>query len=735
MAKPKVDAGGGIPALLYVWKKGLEAGGFLKLYRRLSSRNACKTCALGMGGQAGGMRNEAGHWPEVCNKSIQAQAGDMAGVVTEEFLARTPLAQLAGMSSAECESLGRVVFPMMAGPGDSHYRRISWDEALDRTGAALREAARDGVFFYSSGRSSNEAAFLFQLVARAYGTENIHNCSFYCHAASSVALKEIYGSGTASITLDDLGQADFALVIGANPASNHPRLITQLVKLRERGGRVLVINPLRELGLVRFRIPSSVRSMLFGSDVSDLYLQPHIGADIPLLIALLKGVIERGGVDQEFVEAHTSGWDAVAAFARNSSWDELIEASGVGREEIDRAVALITGAKRGIVLWAMGLTHHEHGVENIKALGSLCLARGWLGREGCGMLPIRGHSNVQGVGSVGVNPVTSRAFRARLEELYGIPLPAGPGLDTYASLQAAHAGKIEAAVLLGGNLYGSNPDSAWGAEALGRIPLITYLTTKFNEGHFKGRGATTLVLPVLARDEEHESTTQESMFNYVRLSDGGSAAVAGEMRSEVGIIAALAERILPAGRFDWSALGSHQRLREEIARVVPGYGPLAEIGRTGREFQIEGRTFHSPAFPTPDQRARFHPVALPAFRPAADQFRLMTLRSEGQFNTVVYEEEDLYRGMTRRDVVMMAAEDATRLGLDEGDRVEVRSEVGAMALVVAIAEIRPGNLAIYYPEANAIVPRRLDPQSGTPAFKSIAVHLERIGAGPGQRSG
>ncbi|MFN8549178.1 MAG: FdhF/YdeP family oxidoreductase [Candidatus Eisenbacteria bacterium] len=726
MAKPTIDAGGGMAALAYVLKKAQEAGGFWKLYERLSSRNACKTCALGMGGQKGGMRNEAGHWPEVCKKSIQAQAGDMAGTVSEEFLAKTPVRQMEGLTSAQCEQLGRVAFPMIAEADDGHYRRISWDRALNRIVDGFLEVKPEEVFFYASGRSSNEAAFLFQLVARAFGTENVHNCSYYCHAASSVALGEIYGSGTASITLDDLAKADLALVAGANPASNHPRLITQLVGLRQRGGKVIVINPLRELGLLRFRIPSDPSSMLFGSAVSDVYLQPHVGADIPLLLALLQKVIDFGGLDREFVTEHTSDWKEVEQALGQHRFDDLVQLSGVEREEIDLAARLLAAASRGICLWAMGLTHHEHGVDNVRALCNVALARGWLGRPGCGLLPIRGHSNVQGVGSVGVSPHASRAFAERLSALYGVSVGEGRGLDTYSSMVAAHEGRIRVAVLLGGNLWASTPDSRWAAEALRRIPLVVSLTTKLNQGHTIGRGHATLVLPVLARDEEPESTTQESMFNFVRLSEGGKPAVAGEMRSEVDIIASIAERILPEGRFSWEALRSHESLRAAIAKTVPGYGPLAEISTTKREFQIEGRTFHAPRFRTPDGRARFSVTPLPRFAAGADEFRLMTLRSEGQFNTVVYDEEDLYRGNTRRDVVMIAEADARRLGLTEGTRVRVVSAAGKMEASVAIVDIRAGSLAMYYPEANVLVPRRLDRESGTPAFKSIAVKLELL---------
>src|SRR5438067_6087838 len=483
VAHPRIRSGGGFAALLYVLRKGREAGGIVRLYRRLRTRNACKTCAVGMGGQQGGMTNEAGHFPEVCKKSVQAQAGDMAGTIAEEYFRITPLATLERLRSRELEGLGRLGFPLLAGPGDTHFRRVSWSEALDRAAAGLRATPPAESFFYSSGRSSNEAAFLMQVVARAWGTPNVHNCSFYCHNASSVALGQVYGSGTASVGLDDVAAADLALVAGANPGSNHPRLVTQLVALRRPRGRVTVGSPLRELGLVRFRVPSDWRSMLIGSTVSDLYLQPHVGADVALFKALLKGVVEAGGVDGDFVAAHTSGWEAVEADLAATPWDALLDASGVARSEIARAVAMLVRARRGVLLWAMGLTHHVHGVDNVLALANLALARGWLGRPGSGLLPIRGHSNVQGVGSCGMTPSLKQAFAARLEELYGIRVVPGVGQDTYSSMVAAAQGRIQACVLLGRNLFASNPDRACTAAARRKITTSTSITTKLNEGH------------------------------------------------------------------------------------------------------------------------------------------------------------------------------------------------------------------------------------------------------------
>jgi molybdopterin-dependent oxidoreductase alpha subunit len=522
--------------------------------------------------------------------------------------------------------------------------------------------------------------------------------------------------------LEDIQATDVVVVAGANPASNHPRLITQLINLRRRGGKVIIINPLSELGLKRFRLPSDAKSFVFGSEVSDLYVQPKVGGDVHLLTAVLKGIIESGGVEHSFVEDHTDGWTELQTHVESLGWDELLSGAGVTRAQVDDVVTILNSSRNGIFMWAMGLTHHAHGTDNVLALGNLAMARGFLGRPGSGLMPIRGHSNVQGVGSVGVSPHVKESFATELQARYGVAANQSSGMDTYACMVAASEGRISTALMLGGNLWGSNPDSSWAGDALRGIGTTISLTTKLNPGHVRGRGQSSVILPVLARDEETQTTTQESMFNYVRYSDGGSPAVDGEMRSEVEIIAGIAERILPEGRFDWTEIRSHDSLREAMAQIVPGYSPIGDDGK--REFQIPGRTFHEANFNTDSGRAVCHVVDLPASIAGPGEFALMTVRSEGQFNSVVYDEEDLYRGNTRRDVVMISATDAERLGVIEGDRVQVCSEIGAMASHIAIVDIADGSAAMYYPEANAIVPRRIDPKSLTPAFKSVAVRIE-----------
>ena len=649
----------------------------------------------------------------------------MGKTITEADLRTLSVVELGRLSSAQAEAMGRLTFPIVCAAGDTHFRRASWEEAMRLAADAFTSTQADRTFWYASGRSSNEAAFLMQVVARAYGTNNVNNCSYYCHQASGVALTSIYGSGTASVSLDDLGTTELALVIGANPASNHPRLVTQLINLRRRGGKVIVVNPLSELGLKKFRLPSQAKSLVIGSQVSDLYIQPHIGGDIALMVALLKGIIESGAVNESYIARHTESWESVRDAAVAASWDELVEHSGVARADIDACVAMLAKAQSAVFMWAMGLTHHAHGVDNVRALANVAMARGFLGSPGSGLMPIRGHSNVQGIGSVGVSPQLKESFAKNLRERYGIVASPAPGMDTYACMNAAHDGRIDAALMLGGNLWGSNPDSRWSTAALARIGTSVSLTTKLNQGHFNGRARTTIVLPVLARDEEPESTTQESMFNFVRLSDGGAPAVDGEMRSEVAILSDLAQRILPRDRFDWSMITSHDSLRRAIADTVPGYGAVGEIGTTKKEFEIPNRVFHEGVFPTASGRAQFRHVEIPHVKRPVDGFMLMTIRSEGQFNSVVYDEEDLYRGTTRRDVVMMSPIDVARLGLREGDAVTVRSATGSLDVVVAEVDIRAGNTAMYYPEANVLVDRTLDPESLTPAFKSVAITVER----------
>ncbi|MCA9296347.1 MAG: molybdopterin-dependent oxidoreductase, partial [Phycisphaerales bacterium] len=346
-----------------------------------------------------------------------------------------------------------------------------------------------------------------------YGTNNVNNCSYYCHQASGVGLSSVTGSGTATVTLDDVAECDVLFLIGANPSSNHPRLMKNLVELRRRGGTVIVINPLKETGLVRFKVPSDLRSMLKASEIASLYVQPHIGGDIALLTGVIKALLERDSIDRAFVAQHADDWDALAEHVRAMSWDDIIRNAGVERAMINQIVDVYARSKKTIFCWAMGMTHHVHGVQNVQMIANLAIARGMIGKPGCGLLPLRGHSNVQGVGSMGVTPKLKQAIFDGLESSFGLTLPTSPGMDTLECMHRAEEGKVRCAICLGGNLYGSNPDSAFAGKALRAIDTVVYLSTTLNTGHVAGRGRETIILPVLARDEEPQKTTQESMFN------------------------------------------------------------------------------------------------------------------------------------------------------------------------------------------------------------------------------
>jgi molybdopterin-dependent oxidoreductase alpha subunit len=730
----KAKSGGGWPAVWYTWRKAREAGGVLKLWRAMRSKNACKTCALGMGGQRGGMVNELGHFPEVCKKSLQAMVADMQGAIRSDFWQRYSPRELQQFSPRELEACGRLVEPVRYSRESGRYEPITWDEALKAIAAKLCTTLPDETFWYFSGRSSNEAGFLLQLFARLYGTNNVNNCSFYCHQASGVGLSSVTGSGTATIELEDLDHADLVFVIGGNPASNHPRLMRTLMQVRRRGGEVIVINPVVETGLVRFSVPSDVRSLLFGTEIASLYIQPHIGGDLALLTGIAKRLLEMNHHDELYLNRHCQGWPELEARLQVTSWEEILRKSGVTHDQIDEIARRYASAKKVVFSWTMGITHHAHGVLNVQAIANLTLMRGMVGRRGCGLLPIRGHSNVQGIGSVGVAPKLKEAVFDRLQSHFGVTLPTTPGRDTMACMEGAANGELKVGLCLGGNLFGSNPDATFSAAALAKLDLLVYLSTTLNTGHARALASETIILPVLARDEEPEPTTQESMFNYIRMSDGGPRRLEGP-RSEVDVIASIAAAVsIPSGgnsglnAIDWQAMRNTTQIRQAIANIVPGFEKLADIDRTKQEFQITGRTFHEPKFNTPDGRARLHAHDLPELAGTGNsELRLMTFRSEGQFNTVVYEDEDTYRGIDRRDVILMHPDDLARFDLADGDRVTVRGPAGAMPGIRATAfdSIKPGNAAMYYPEANILISRAVDPLSKTPAFKGVVVQIAR----------
>ena len=714
----------GFRSVGYSVKVGKEIG-FRKFLQSANSKNTCKTCAYGMGGQNGGMRNEAGNYPEVCKKSLQAQITDIQPAIPEEILT-SPLSDLRHRSPRELERLGRLNTPLLKTPDHNHFQMVSWDEALFRISELFKSQPAHRTFFYSSGRSSNEAAFLLQIFARVFGTNNVNNCSYYCHQASGVGLAKTIGSGTATVVLDDVKHADMIWVLGANPSSNHPRFMKELLHCRRRGGKVIVINPLKEPGLVKFRVPSDWRAMLLGDcEIASTYIQPNIGGDIALLNGLAKVVIERGWVNDEFVANYTDGLEEFQQELETVSWEEITDSSGIAKETVEKLAEQYIKSEKVIFAWAMGITHHEHGVENVESIVNLALLRGMIGKPHAGLLPLRGHSNVQGVGSVGVTPALKNSVMEKLESELAVKMPELSGMDTMQCMKSAMNGKIDLAFIQGGNLYNANPDSQFAERALNNIPFKIFLTTTLNMTHLTATEGECVILPVAARDEEKQPTTQESMFNFVRMSDGGIVRL-DNVRSEVDIIAEIAHSVLGDHPVNWLGFKEHSHIRDAIARTIPGFQKITVIDETKEEFQIGGRTFHEPQFATVNGKAKFSTVSIPDLKRNDGEFTLTSVRSEGQFNTIIYDEEDVFRGTNDRWVVMMNSDDMTSLGIKDNGHVNVENETGQMNEVkVKAFDVPNGNVAAFFPEANVLIPNQVDNESKTPGFKSVAVRITK----------
>ena len=414
--------GGGVKKILYTLNTARKMG-LNKSAKALTSANACKACGLGMGGQRGGMVNELGEFPAVCNKSVQAQSSDTQAAIPEEVFQHS-ISDFKQLSGYQMEKLGRLNTPLIKQEGSDHFEPTDWHTALDFAAQHFAGALPERSFFYSSGRSSNEAGFVLQLLARMYGTNNVSNCSYYCHQATGVGLASTIGTGTSTIELDDLVGCDLIFVIGANPSSNHPRFLHKLAACRQRGGQVIIINPAKEPGLVRFALPKSPKSLLKGGDdIASEYLQPKIGSDICLLNGIAKAVVELNAQDTDFIKAFTQNYDAYLDLLNQLSWAQIVEETGIEKENIQKIARLYSQSEHAVFAWGMGITHHLHGAENVESIANLAILRGMVGKQQAGLLPLRGHSNVQGIGSIGVKPVLAEEVLTKIESHFNVKLP------------------------------------------------------------------------------------------------------------------------------------------------------------------------------------------------------------------------------------------------------------------------------------------------------------------------
>ncbi len=681
---------------------------------------------------------------EFCENGAKAVADEATTRrVPPEFFANHSIARLREQADHWLNGQGRLTHPMVRHPGEDHYVPIAWDDAFALLGAELRAlASPDQALFYTSGRASNEAAFLYQLFARQLGTNNLPDCSNMCHESSGVGLIETLGTGKGTVTLEDFAHADAIFLIGQNPGTNHPRMLSTLREARHRGAHIVAVNPLREVGLTRFQHPQLARDFIGkGTEIAELLLQVRVGGDVALLQALAKAMLEeearRPGhvLDRDFIERHTSGFAAYAAHIEAQHWNDLVEDSGVAEPELRAAADIAMRAERTIVCWAMGITQHANGVANVQEIVNFLLLRGNLGRPGAGACPVRGHSNVQGDRTMGIWEHAPPWLDALAAEFDFVP-PRRTGLDTVGAIQAMSEGRARFFFGLGGNFLSATPDTEHVAAALQKCRVTAHVSTKLNRAHLY-TGEIGLILPCLGRTELDEQATGpqfvtvEDSMSVVHTSRGKQTPASVDLLSEPAIVARLAHATLgPRSRVDWLGLaGDYDRIREHIAHVVPGF---EELNRRVRE--PGGFTLDNPVrqlyFDTSTRRARFTVHERPRLELAPGELRMTTVRSHDQFNTTIYDVNDRYRGVYgHRRVVLLNPDDLVWLGVQIGQHVTLVShfrgvERVARDFVIVPYDLPRGCAATYFPEANALVPwDSFADKSRTPTSKSVVITL------------
>nr|WP_114422618.1 FdhF/YdeP family oxidoreductase [Nocardioides houyundeii] len=673
--------------------------------------------------------------------------------VTPEFFRRHTVAELGQRSDEWLNQQGRLTEPMVKRPGAEHYEPISWHDALRLLADELNSLdSPDEAAFYTSGRVSNEAAFLLQLFARALGTNNLPDCSNLCHESSGSALHETLGIGKGTVTLLDLEHADLVLVVGQNPGTNHPRQLSALEQTKLNGGRIIAVNPLPEAGLLRFKNPQKPRGVVGrGVQIADRLLQIRLGGDLALFRALNRLLLEAEDaapgtvLDQEFIDASTVGFEEFSQHVRATEWSQVLADTGLTREEIEAVRDEVLSSDRVIVCWAMGLTQHRHAVPTIREIVNFLMLRGNLGKAGAGACPVRGHSNVQGDRTMGIWEKMPEGFFDSLQQEFGFEPPRHHGLDSVNAIRAMHERRVKVFMGVAGNFVRAAPDSNFTEEALRRCRLTAHVSTKLNRSHVVC-GDTALILPTLGRTEHdiqatgEQFVTVENSMSEVHTSRGRLEPASRLLLSEVAILSRLARQTI-GSRHDipWETFeADYGTIRDRISRVVPGFHDFnARVVRPG------GIPLPNPVnegvFATPVGKAVFTRNAGEAPRAPEGHLVLQTLRSHDQWNTVPYTSNDRYRGIhgTRR-VVMVNPEDLAELGLAERDRVDVVSvwpddvERRAADYELVSYPTPRGCAAAYYPETNVLVPLdNVDAISNEPASKSIIVRLEPVAA-PGQ---
>lgn len=669
--------------------------------------------------------------------------------ITSEFFQRWSVADLAEQSDYWLGQQGRLTEPMVLREHATHYQPITWDDAFRLVAHQLNALGAPGeAIFYTSGRASNEASFLYQLFVRQFGTNNLPDCSNMCHESSGTALGETIGVGKGTVALEDFELAEAIFVIGQNPGTNHPRMLTALQKAKRNGCRIVHINPLPETGMIRFKHPQQIGDLLGkGTAIADLFLQVRINGDVALLKGIMKELLAEeeknpGQVlDHEFIRNYTSGFAEFAAALGKTHWGDLIHESGVPKTKIEAAARIFLNSQRTIFCWAMGLTQHKNAVANIQEIVNLMLLRGQIGKPGAGLCPVRGHSNVQGDRTMGITERPSEGFLDQLAAKFNFEPPRTHGLDTVNAISAMHDGRAKVFFALGGNFLSATPDTEYTAAALRKCSLTAQVSTKLNRGHLIS-GAQALILPCLGRTETDlqaggaQFVTTENSMAVVQASRGFLAPASTNLLSEPAIVARLARATLGSRTaIDWEGLvGDYDRIRDLIERVIPGFENYNQRVRQPGGFHLPNAA-RERIFKTSNGKAQFTVHELPAHKLKPGQFLMMTIRSHDQFNTSIYGLDDRYRGIHNgRRVVLLNRDDLRIAGLAEGQLVDLIShfegeERLARNFQVVPYDIPRGCAATYFPEANVLVPlRSVAEKSNTPASKSVVITIKPAGS-------
>ena len=741
------DWAAGVPAVISAFKHVSVKVGPIKGLKLLAQLNQiegfdCPGCA----------------WPdpllkrstfEFCENGAKAIADEATlKRVTAEFFAKYSIDDLKQKSDRWLNDQGRLVEPLYLAQGASHYQAISWSDALSLTAEKLSQLdSPNQAAFYTSGRTSNEAAFLYQLFVRQFGTNNLPDCSNMCHESSGVGLIETIGIGKGTVSLHDLEHSEAIFIFGQNPGSNHPRMLASLQAAKRQGAKIVAINPLDEAGLKRFKNPQQVQGIIgAGTELRDVYLPVKINGDVPLLKGLCKALIERDAagqavLDNAFIAAHCHGFEAFKADILSTSWDDIELHSGLTQQQINQAADIACASKKTICCWAMGMTQHKNAVANIQLMTNFLMLQGNLGKPGSGVCPVRGHSNVQGDRTMGIWEKPPAAFLDALQRTYDFDVPKEHGYDAIETVQAMAQGRVKVLFALGGNFYRAMPDHGATKQALASCELTVQVSTKLNQSHlYTGKSA--LILPALGRTEIDQqasgvqTVTVENSMGVVQTSHGKIPPASNLLKSEVAIVAELAALTLANSDINWQQMKNDYRLiRDGIAQVIPGFDYFNQQIEDLGEFELPNAVRDERKFVTSTQKANFVVHDIEPIEVPQGCLLMMTIRSHDQFNTTVYSNNDRYRGIHgSRRVVFVNADDLTDLGLQSGQQVHIHSHWPnekiqtrkAKDFTLVQYDIPRGCAAAYYPETNDLIPlSSVADKSNTPAYKSVVISLHK----------